>query len=156
LLRFAAVLASDRGVAEDVVQEVRAGDPMSASLGYWGSNIARGGFLAESADGLPGAARDYVDRLVPYFACAAEWYETVGIGVTRYPGLWQRVATHRRFMAEVLGTGSGPRRCRCQTWPATCRRSGYLAPGHAARLSGLGAVRVSRSASAPRRTSLPR
>ncbi len=26
---------------------LRLGDPVSASLGYWGSNIARGGFLAE-------------------------------------------------------------------------------------------------------------
>jgi len=56
---------------------------VSASLGYWGSNIARGGFLAESARGLPAAGAEYVERLVaPYFACAAEWYETVGIGVT--------------------------------------------------------------------------
>jgi Creatinase/Prolidase N-terminal domain len=71
------------GLASASGRVLRAGDPMSASLGYWGSNIARGGFLAESADGLPGAARDYVDRLVaPYFACAAEWYETIGIGVT--------------------------------------------------------------------------
>ena len=36
-------------------------------------------------------ARDYVERLAtPYFACAAEWYETIGIGVTggdtRCPG----------------------------------------------------------------------
>ena len=32
---------------------------------------------------LPEAIRDYVDRLAaPYFACAAEWYETIGIGVT--------------------------------------------------------------------------
>jgi hypothetical protein len=59
------------------------GDPMSASLGYWGSNIARGGFLAASVGDLPALAADYVDRLVaPYFACAAEWYETIGIGVT--------------------------------------------------------------------------
>jgi Creatinase/Prolidase N-terminal domain/Metallopeptidase family M24 len=177
------------GLASASGRVLRPGDPMSASLGYWGSNIARGGFLAESADDLPGAARDYVDRLVaPYFACAAEWYETVGIGVTggqlfdlvqrhlgdpffgvhlnpghfihldewpsspvyagsdvvltsgmalqldiipatgtayhttniedgvaladeaarddlaaRYPGLWQRVTTRRRFMAEILG-----------------------------------------------------
>ena len=28
-------------------------------------------------------SRDYVDRLAaPYFACVAEWYETIGIGVT--------------------------------------------------------------------------
>jgi hypothetical protein len=71
------------GLASASGRVLRRGDPMSASLGYWGSNIARGGFLAESADDLPGAARDYVERLVaPYFACAAEWYETVGIGVT--------------------------------------------------------------------------
>ena len=71
------------GLASASGRVLRAGDPMSASLGYWGSNIARGGFLAESADDLPAAARDYVERLVaPYFACAAEWYETIGIGVT--------------------------------------------------------------------------
>jgi Xaa-Pro aminopeptidase len=71
------------GLASPSGRVIRAGDPMSASLGYWGSNIARGGFLAESADDLPAAARDYVERLVaPYFACAAEWYETIGIGVT--------------------------------------------------------------------------
>ncbi len=56
---------------------------MSASLGYWGSNIARGGFLATSESDLPEAASDYLDRLVArYYACAAEWYETIGIGVT--------------------------------------------------------------------------
>jgi hypothetical protein len=71
------------GLASAPSRVLRAGDPMSASLGYWGSNIARGGFLAESAAGLPAGASDYVERLVaPYFACAAEWYETVGIGVT--------------------------------------------------------------------------
>ena len=71
------------GLASASGRVLRRGDPMSASLGYWGSNIARGGFLAESADDLPGSAHDYVERLVaPYFACAAEWYETVGIGVT--------------------------------------------------------------------------
>jgi Metallopeptidase family M24/Creatinase/Prolidase N-terminal domain len=71
------------GLASPSGRVMRAGDPVSASLGYWGSNIARGGFLAESARGLPAGAADYVERLVaPYFACAAEWYETVGIGVT--------------------------------------------------------------------------
>jgi hypothetical protein len=39
--------------------------------------------MAEDASGLPAAARDYVERLAgPYFRCAAEWYETIGIGVT--------------------------------------------------------------------------
>ena len=71
------------GLASASGRVLRRGDPMSASLGYWGSNIARGGFLAAGPADLPAAARDYLDRLVaPYFACAAEWYETIGIGVT--------------------------------------------------------------------------
>jgi Xaa-Pro aminopeptidase len=71
------------GVASPSGRVLRRGDPMSASLGYWGSNIARGGFLAASESDLPASASDYLERLVaPYYACAAEWYETIGIGVT--------------------------------------------------------------------------
>ena len=80
------VLSGERaalGLASPSGRMLRRGDPMSAALGYWGSNIARGGFLAESAADLPAAAGDYVAKLVaPYFACACEWYETIGIGVT--------------------------------------------------------------------------
>jgi Xaa-Pro aminopeptidase len=75
--RTALALASASG------RVLRRGDPMSAGFGYWGSNIARGGWLADSAADLPRAAADYVDKLVaPYFACAAAWYEAIGIGVT--------------------------------------------------------------------------
>jgi Xaa-Pro aminopeptidase len=71
------------GLASASGRVLRQGDPMTASLGFWGSNIARGGFLAAGEADLPAAASDYLTRLVaPYFACAAEWYETVGIGVT--------------------------------------------------------------------------
>jgi Xaa-Pro aminopeptidase len=71
------------GLASASGRPLRRGDPMSAGFGYWGSNIARGGFLAGSAADLPAAASDYVARLVaPYFACACAWYETIGIGVT--------------------------------------------------------------------------
>lgn len=71
------------GLASASGRVLRKGDPMSASLGYWGSNIARGGFLANASKDLPDQVRDYVSRVVaPYFACAAEWYETIGIGVT--------------------------------------------------------------------------
>ena len=80
------VLSGERtalGLASSAGRVLRRGDPMSAGFGYWGSNIARGGFLAAAAPDLPAAAADYVDRLVaPYFGCACEWYETVGIGVT--------------------------------------------------------------------------
>jgi Xaa-Pro aminopeptidase len=80
------VLSGERaalGLASSSGRELRRGDPMSAALGYWGSNIARGGFLAASAADLPAEVSDYVDKLVaPYFACACEWYETLRIGVT--------------------------------------------------------------------------
>lgn len=67
------------GPSSRVLQQ---GDPVLAALGYWGSNIARGGFLVETADQLPESIRDYVDKLVaPYFRAIVEWYEHIGIGV---------------------------------------------------------------------------
>jgi hypothetical protein len=59
------------------------GDPMTTAVGYLGGLSSRMGWLVEDGCGLPEAVRDYVDKLAgPYFACAAEWYETIGIGVT--------------------------------------------------------------------------
>lgn len=59
------------------------GDPVTTAVGYLGGLSSRMGWIAEDESGLPDAARDYVERLAgPYFACAAEWYETIGIGVT--------------------------------------------------------------------------
>lgn len=71
------------GLASASSRVLKAGDPIFAALGYWGSNNARGGFLVESAEMLPATIRDYVDKLVaPYFRAIIEWYEHVGIGVT--------------------------------------------------------------------------
>ncbi len=62
---------------------LRKGDPMTTAVGYWGGLSSRMGWLAEDAGDLHENVRDYVERLAgPYFACAAEWYETIGIGVT--------------------------------------------------------------------------
>jgi hypothetical protein len=62
---------------------LEAGDPVTSAVGYWGGLSSRVGWMAEDASGLPIEARDYAERLAgPYFACAAEWYETIGIGVT--------------------------------------------------------------------------
>ena len=62
---------------------LKPGDPMTTAVGYWGGLSSRMGWLAEDESGLPEGVRDYVDKLAgPYFACAAEWYETIGIGVT--------------------------------------------------------------------------
>jgi hypothetical protein len=61
---------------------IERGDQFTTAFSYWGSLTCRAGFVAESADDLPEGAKDYVERfVVPYFDAAAEWYETVGIGV---------------------------------------------------------------------------
>ena len=71
------------GLAGPSSRVLQVGEPVFAALGYWGSNNARAGFLVESADQLPTAIHDYVDKLVtPYFRAIAAWYERVGIGVT--------------------------------------------------------------------------
>jgi hypothetical protein len=52
------------------------------AFGLSGALTARAGFAVEDEGELPNAIRDYVGKLAaPYFACAAEWYETIGIGV---------------------------------------------------------------------------
>ena len=62
---------------------LEAGDPVTTAVGYWGGLSSRVGWLVEDESGLPSAAADYVERVAaPYFACAAEWYETIGIGTT--------------------------------------------------------------------------
>ncbi|MBI3746764.1 MAG: aminopeptidase P family N-terminal domain-containing protein [Chloroflexi bacterium] len=59
------------------------GDPFTVAFGIWGALNCRAGWLVESADELPVAIRDYVDRLVgPYFEAVATWYEALHVGQT--------------------------------------------------------------------------
>ena len=62
---------------------IERGDPFTTAFGISGALTARAGFAVGDAGELPAKIRDYAERLAaPYFACAAEWYETIGIGVT--------------------------------------------------------------------------
>jgi hypothetical protein len=62
---------------------IRRGEPFTVAYGLWGGLSCRAGFVAADEGDLDEAINDYVDELAaPYFACAAEWYETIGIGVT--------------------------------------------------------------------------
>ncbi len=71
------------GLGSPLDRPIERGDPFTAAYGVWGALTSRAGFVAEGPDDLPEAIRDYVARVpAPYFACAAEWYETIGIGVT--------------------------------------------------------------------------
>ena len=62
---------------------IERGDPITTAVGYWGGLSSRLAWVVEDASELPSNARDWLERLaMPYFACAAEWYSTIGIGVT--------------------------------------------------------------------------
>ena len=71
------------GVASPTGRVMDIGDRVCAGLGYWGSNTARAGYLAESASDIPEEQRGYVEKIVaPYYATAAAWYETIRVGIT--------------------------------------------------------------------------
>jgi hypothetical protein len=64
-------------------RRIEPGDPFIVAFGLWGALSCRAGFMVADASELDPKIQDYVERLAaPYFACAAAWYETVGIGVT--------------------------------------------------------------------------
>jgi Xaa-Pro aminopeptidase len=63
--------------------EIERGAMFTTAFGYQGTLTARAGYVVESADELPADARDYAEAFVaPYWEAAAEWYETIGIGVS--------------------------------------------------------------------------
>ena len=71
------------GLGSPTDRKMSLGEPVQFAVGVWGALTCRAGWLVRDEEDLPPAVRDYVDRLAaPYFDCVAEWYETVGIGVT--------------------------------------------------------------------------
>ncbi len=57
------------------------GYPWSCNVAYWGSNVCRANWVAESADDLPAAARDYVEAFAaPYYAAMGAWLAALRIG----------------------------------------------------------------------------
>ena len=64
------------------VKIIERGDPLTTAVGYPGGLSSRVAWLIADKSELPANAHDWLERLaMPYFACAAEWYSTIGIGV---------------------------------------------------------------------------
>ena len=71
------------GLASPSDKVIEKGEPFQVAIGVWGGLTCRASWVAEGPDDLPSGVQDYVERLAgPYFACAVDWYETVGIGVS--------------------------------------------------------------------------
>ncbi|MFN7542732.1 MAG: hypothetical protein ACK5TN_08055 [Acidobacteriota bacterium] len=62
---------------------IERGHTWSANVAYWGANICRANWIAESEAELPVAARDYIGAFAgPYFLALAAWLETLAIGAS--------------------------------------------------------------------------
>ena len=71
------------GLESPSAKIIERGDPLTTAVGYPGGLSSRVAWLVADKSELPADARDWLERLaMPYFACAAEWYSTIGIGVT--------------------------------------------------------------------------
>ena len=74
---------ADKGLSSPVGQVLRRGTPLAFNVCYWGANICRVGWIAESADDLPDDARDYVDAfVVPYLRAIRAWLAALTIGAS--------------------------------------------------------------------------
>lgn len=60
---------------------IERGHTWSANVAYWGANVCRANWIAESEADLPEAARDYIAAFAgPYFIAMAEWLEMLAPG----------------------------------------------------------------------------
>lgn len=91
----------DLGLTSPSGETIHRGDKLSTNVCYWGSNICRAGWIAESAADLPAAAQDYVAAFAgPYMEAIGEWFDLLRIG-TPGSALAQRI--QERLPFEVFG-----------------------------------------------------
>lgn len=80
------LMSGDRtrlGLASPSSRRLQIGEPFTVAFGFCCGLSCRSGFLVHDATELATNIQDYCERLAgPYFACAAEWYETIGIGIS--------------------------------------------------------------------------
>ncbi len=94
------------GLGSPSAKPIERGDPFTTAFGVWGALNCRAGWVVANESELPEDVRDYVDRLVgPYFTAIAEWYGTVGIGVT---GGALYDAVHRHIGDPFFGLSLNP------------------------------------------------
>ncbi len=69
------------GLASPGGYTIKKGDPLSTSVGYWGSLNCRAGWVAESENDLPEEARGYVEKFAaPFYSVMGEWFKNLSIG----------------------------------------------------------------------------
>ena len=97
---FATGQRSALGLTSPSGETIRRGQPLSTNICYFGSNICRAGWIAESAQDLPENACDYIEQFAgPYFEAMAEWFTLINCGMAggRIWRLIQELLPFERF-----------------------------------------------------------
>jgi len=95
----------DKSLSGPVGAILRRGSVFSSNVAYFGSNVCRAGWIAESADDLPADARDYMEAFAgKYFAVMGEWFRLLKIGTTG-DTLYRVIADHLPGFGITLPPG---------------------------------------------------
>jgi Xaa-Pro aminopeptidase len=79
---FATGARAGQGLSGPTGQRLTLGQPISFNICHWGANICRAGWLARSADDLPGPARAYLEMFAgPYLRAMSDWCALMRPGV---------------------------------------------------------------------------
>lgn len=71
------------GLASPSMRVIQRSDPLTVALGLRGSLTCRQGYMVEGQEELAQIQPGYLENVcIPYFSLVADWYESVGIGVT--------------------------------------------------------------------------
>jgi Xaa-Pro aminopeptidase len=80
-ITFAAGRNANYGLCGPSGELIHRGQPLAFNVGYWGGNICRAGWIADSAADLPAAALDYIPSFAgPYFEAMGEWFGLMKLG----------------------------------------------------------------------------
>ncbi len=106
-ITFATGERADQGLSSPTGQILRRGQPASFNICHWGANICRAGWLAESVDDLPEAARSYLDEFVfAYVAAMSKWCSLMRPGVEG-GAVWKEMQTALPFATFSVSLNPG-------------------------------------------------
>jgi len=84
-ITFATGANAELGLSGPSGQLIHRGQTLSFNVAYWGSNVCRAGWIAQSAADLPVAATDYVTSFAgPYFEAMGEWFAMMQLDTPGY------------------------------------------------------------------------
>ncbi len=70
------------GLSSPSGETIRRGQPLAANISYFGSNICRAAWIAETVRDLPSGAQGYIERFAgPYFEVLGDWFQQMKPGI---------------------------------------------------------------------------